>query len=195
MIQINLLPVRVRRTTSSGRQFIYVSAFALVAAISTLGYLWYAQEQQIGKLNKRLAQIQQEVKNYSKFETLLKDLQQKKDTLDKKRSVIESLKKDRDTLVRIMALLSVQVPEGRIWFEKLNQSGNSILLDGIALSNESIAEFLRNLESSPYIVKGSVNLTHSRQTTISNMKLREFQISYRFLPFSEVQAQLKAKES
>jgi type IV pilus assembly protein PilN len=65
----------------------------------------------------------------------------------------------------------------------------------VALSNESIADFMRNLESSPYVEKGSVNLTHSRQKVISNMKLREFQVTYRFYPFSEVQKQLKAQAS
>jgi hypothetical protein len=45
------------------------------------------------------------------------------------------------------------------------------------------------------VEKGSVNLTHSRQKVISNMKLREFQVTYRFYPFSEVQKQLKAQAS
>ena len=60
-------------------------------------------------------------------------------------------------------------------------------LNGIALSNESIADFMRNLESSPYVVKGTVNLTHSRQMVVAARKLREFQITYQFAPFSQVQ--------
>jgi len=46
---------------------------------------------------------------------------------------------------------------------------------------------MRNLESSPYVIKGTVNLTHSRQTRINNLKLREFQITYQYIPFSQVQ--------
>ena len=96
-------------------------------------------------------------------------------------------------MARLMAMISAEVPAEKIWLEKLVQSANSMTLNGVALSNESIAEFMRNLESSPYVVKGTVNLTHSRQTLISSLKLREFQITYQYVPFSQVQ-KLHSKE-
>ena len=92
-----------------------------------------------------------------------------------------------------MALISAEIPAEKIWLERLVQSANSMTLSGVALSNESIAEFMRNLESSPYVIKGTVNLTHSRQTLISNMKLREFQVSYQFVPFSQVQKRCRKR--
>ena len=54
---------------------------------------------------------------------------------------------------------------------------------------------MRNLESSPYVEKGSVNLVQSRQTVINEKKLREFQLNYRFFPFSEVLKRLKSQQS
>jgi Tfp pilus assembly protein PilN len=66
-------------------------------------------------------------------------------------------------------------------------------LNGIAQSNEAVVELMRNLEASPYIQKGSVNLIHSRQSLVSDMKLREFQITYRFFPFSEIVQQAKGQ--
>jgi type IV pilus assembly protein PilN len=91
----------------------------------------------------------------------------------------------------MLALLSIQVPPEKMWFDKLAQTGNAVTLDGVAQSNETIVEFMRNLESSPYIEKGSINLVLSRQFAVKEMKLREFQLSYRFYPFSEVQKKLK----
>ncbi len=88
--------------------------------------------------------------------------------------------------MRLMGLISAEIPADKIWLERLVQSANSMTLSGVAMNNESIAEFMRNLESSPYIIKGTVNLTHSRQTLISNMKLREFQITYQYVPYSQV---------
>jgi len=90
------------------------------------------------------------------------------------------------TVVRLMALISAEVPAEKIWLERLVQSSNSMTLDGVALSNEAVAEFMRNLESSSYVVKGTVNLTHSRQAVMSNMKLREFQLTYQFVRFSQL---------
>ncbi|NLI81689.1 MAG: hypothetical protein GX443_08380 [Deltaproteobacteria bacterium] len=195
MIQINLLPVKAKKKRESARQLFSFYLLSIVLALLVMGYLWYAKKGEISMLNGRLAQLQQEIKQYEKYDAMLQEMTKKKEAIEKKRNVILDLKKDRDSIVRVMALLSIQVPPDKVWFERLSQSGNSIALDGVALSNEAIVEFMRNLESSPYVQKGSVNLTHSRQTTMSNRKLREFQVTYRFYPFSEVQKEGKAQPS
>lgn len=195
MIQINLLPVKATKKRESAKQLFSLYLLSIVLVLLIMGYLWYAKKGEIDMLNRRLTQLQQEVKQYEKYEAMLQEMTKKKEAIEKKRNVILDLKKDRDAVVRIMALLSIQVPPDKLWFERFSQSGNSIALDGVALSNEAIVEFMRNLESSPYVQKGSVNLTHSRQTTLSNRKLREFQVTYRFYPFSEIQKQTKTQPS
>lgn len=195
MIHINLLPDRARRWKGNIKQFLWTYLLSILLLLSVIAYIWIWQEQEIQRLNLRLSQVKNEVNRYAKFEAMLKDLKQRKDVIDKKRAVIQDLQRDRDFTVRLLVLLSVQVPVEEIWFNKLTQSGSSITVDGVALSNEAIVEFMRNLESSPYVEKGSVNLTHSRQTLMNDMKLREFQVSYRFFPFSEVQKKLSAQTS
>ena len=195
MIQINLLPVRARKKKESVRQFISIYFLSVVFVLAAIGYFWIAQTKEIERLSKRLTQVQQEVGQYAKYEAMLKEMEKQKQIIDKKRGIIKDLQKDRNTVARLFALLSIQIPLDKMWFEKFSQTSNGVTLEGFALSNEAIAEFMRHLESSPYVVKGSVNLTHSRQTLFSGVKLREFQIAYRFLPFSEVQKQLKAQGS
>jgi type IV pilus assembly protein PilN len=195
MIQINLLPARVRKKRDALKLFTLAYLGCIVLMIAAIGLLWMYQSQRITSLQAQLTRVQNEVSQYAKFDQMLTDMRQQKELVEKKRTIIEGLQKDRDTIVRVLALLSVQIPPEEIWFERLAQSSNTITLDGVALSNESIADFMRNLESSPYVEKGSVNLTHSRQKVISKMKLREFQVTYRFYPFSEVQKQLKAQAS
>lgn len=195
MIQINLLPVKARKRRETAKQFFSLYLLSILLAFLVMGYMWYSKNNDIASFNNRLGQLQQEVNQYAKFEAMLQEMNKKKELIDKKRNVILDLQKDRDAIVRILALLSVQVPPEKLWFERLAQTGNSVTLDGVALSNEAIVEFMRSLESSPYIQKGSVNLTHSRQTTMSNKKLREFQVTYRFYPFSEVQKQMKTQPS
>lgn len=195
MIQINLLPARVRKKRDALKLFTYAYLGTIVLVVAAIGLIWMVQSQRISSLNAQLTRVQSEVSQYAKFDQMLKDIKQQKELVDKKRTVIETLQKDRDSIVRALALLSVQVPPEEVWFERLAHSSNTMTLDGVALSNESIADFMRNLESSPYVEKGSVNLTHSRQKVINNMKLREFQVNYRFYPFSEVQRKLGAQAS
>lgn len=195
MIQINLLPVKAKKKRESAKQLFSLYLLSIVLAALIMGYLWYAKNNEIVTLEKRLTQLQEEAKQYAKYDAMLQEMTKKKEAIEKKKNVIFDLQKDRDAIVRIMALLSVQVPPEKLWFERLSQSGNAISLDGVALSNEAIVEFMRNLESSPYIQKGSVNLTHSRQTTMSNKKLREFQVTYKFYPYSEVANLIKTQPS
>ncbi len=195
MIQINLLPVRTRKKRETGKQFIVLYLLCVLLAGGVIGYLWISKESEIAALNKRLAQVQAEVKKYAQYEVMLQELKSKKEVVDRKRGVVEDLQRDRDSIARLLAVLSIQVPSEKMWFERLAQTANNVTVDGVALSNEAIVEFMRNLESSPYVEKGSINLTHSRQTMKSEMKLREFQITCRFYPYSEVQKLLKAKAS
>jgi type IV pilus assembly protein PilN len=187
MIQINLLPVRAKKRKVSVKQVFYLYVASIAATIALIGTIWILQEMQVSDLNNRLTQVKKEVDQLAKFDALLQDVAKKVQIINKKREIIRDLQRDRDTIVRLMALISAEMPAEKIWLEKLVQASNSITLDGVALSNESIAEFMRNLESSPYVIKGTVNLTHSRQTLLSNMKLREFQVTCQFVSFSQVQ--------
>ncbi|MGA2936054.1 MAG: PilN domain-containing protein [Syntrophobacteraceae bacterium] len=191
MIQINLLPVRVQKRKEGARQIASVYLLTIVLAMALIGFLWISYDRQIVSRQNELSALQQEVKKYAKFESALQELTKRKDLITRKLLITKDLQGDRDAVVRMLALLSIQVPPEKMWFDKLAQAGNSVTLEGVAQSNEAIVEFMRNLESSPYIERGSINLVLSRQFAVKEMKLREFQLSYRFYPYSEVQKKLK----
>jgi len=191
MIQINLLPVRMQKRKEGARQFASIYFLSVGLALAVIGFLWMSIGNEIKSLENRLAAIKQETSKYAKFDAALKELTKRKELVDNKRQIIKDLQKDRDAVVRMLAMLSIQVPPERMWFDKLTQTGSSVTLEGVAQSNEAIVEFMRNLESSPYVEKGSVNLVQSKQLAIQEMKLRDFQVTYRFYPYSEVQKKLK----
>ncbi len=191
MIQINLLPVRVQKRKEGARQFASIYLLTVALAVAVIGFLWISFDNQIGSRQRELAAVQQEVSKYAKFEQALQQLTKRKELIDRKQQIIKNLQSDRDAVVRMLALLSIEVPPEKMWFDKLSQTGNSVTIDGVAQSNEAIVEFMRNLESSPYIEKGSINLVQSKQLAVKEMKLREFQLTYRYHPFSEVQKKIK----
>ena len=192
MIQINLLPVRSKKKKRRGPQFATTYILCIILAAGAIGYLWYTSSVEADTLKARQAVLQSEIGKLAKFETMLAQLTKRKELVDKKRGIIQDLQKDRDAIVRILALLSIQVPPEKMWFDRMAQADTTITLDGVALSNEAIVEFMRNLEASPYVEKGSINLVQSKQTTMRNMKLREFQLVYRFLPYSVVKTKFNS---
>jgi type IV pilus assembly protein PilN len=191
MIQINLLPVRVKKRKEHARQFVSVFFLSITLFLAIIGYLWFSKASEIQTLDGKLAAVKLEVGQYAKFEAALQQFQKRKELVDKKRQIITDLQRDRDSVVRVLALLSIQVPPEKMWFDKVVQKDNGMTVEGVARSNEAIVEFMRNLESSPYVEKGSINLEHSRQLAMKDLKLRDFRISYRFHPFSEIQKELK----
>jgi type IV pilus assembly protein PilN len=191
MIQINLLPVRVQKRKEGARQIASIYLLTIALAVAVIGYLWISYDQEIGARKSELSELQHEVKKYAKFEVALQQLSKRKQLVDKKRQIVKDLQSDRDAVVRMLALLSVEVPPGKMWFDKMTQTGNSVTLEGVAQSNETIVEFMRNLESSPYVEKGSINLVLSKQLAEKEMKLREFQLTYHFYTYSQVQKKLK----
>ena len=191
MIQINLIPVRVKKRKEGARKIASTYLLTIGLALAVIGFLWISYNNQIESKRKELAALQSEVSKYAQYQVALDQHQKRKEMIEKKQGIIKNLQNDRDAVVRMLALLSIQVPPDKMWFNKLTQTANSVTLDGVAQSNETIVEFMRNLESSPYIEKGSVNLVQSRQFLEKQLKLREFQLTYRFYPYSEVQKKLK----
>ena len=191
MIQINLLPVRVQKRKEGARQIASIYLLTVALAVAIMGFMWFYANNQIEARQRELNAVQQEVNKYAKYDQALQQLTKRKELIDRKRDIIKNLQNDRDSVVRMLALLSIEVPPERMWFDKLTQTGNTMTIDGVAQSNEAIVEFMRNLESSPYVEKGSINLVQSKQLAVKEMKLREFQLTYRFYPFSEVQKKSK----
>ncbi len=191
MIQINLLPVRLQKRKEGARQIASIYLLTIVLALAITGFLWKFYDDEIGARKNQLTALQQEVNKYAKLEAVVQQLSKRKELVDRKRHIITDLQKDRDAVIRILALLSIQVPPEKMWFDKLALTGNSVTLEGVAQSNETIVEFMRNLEASPYIQKGSINLVLSKQLAVKDMKLRAFQLTYRFYTYSEIQEKLK----
>lgn len=186
MIQINLLPVRVQKRKEGARQIASVYLLTIFLAMAIIGYLAITYDRAISRRQIQLSALQAQVNKYRVFQVELQHLEERKNLIDEKRAIIKRLKGDRDSVVRILALLSIKAPKGKIWFDNLTQAGNGVTLDGVAESNEAIVEFMRNLQSSPYIVAGSTNLVLSRQFEVRDMKLRKFQLAYHFHTYSEL---------
>ena len=130
MIQINLLPVRSRKKRELARQFVSVYLLTIVLVCTLMGYVWFDNAREIDSLKSRLTMLQRETDQYKKFETMLQELTKKKEIVDKKRSIINDLQQDRDAIVRILALLSVQIPPEKMWFDRVLQTGHVITLEG-----------------------------------------------------------------
>jgi type IV pilus assembly protein PilN len=185
MILINLLPVRTKKREEGNRLIAAAYLFTVFLALAVMVMLDITYNGMIATRQKQLAVVQTQVKAYSIYQVRLNRLTKRKQNIEEKRKVIKQLQSDRDAVVRMLALLSIKIPVGKIWFNSLTQNDYTVSLDGVAENNEAIATFMRNLQASPYVEPGSTNLVVSKQVQISDMKLRTFKLAYRFRTYSQ----------
>jgi type IV pilus assembly protein PilN len=184
VILINLLPHR--EAARKKRQDIFNVSLATSAVaggvLAGLIFLWlqgqisFQQDQ-----NKILAT---EIK---KLDEQIKDiavLEQEIEALRARQQAVENLQSDRNLPVHLLAEMVKQLPEG-VYLTNLKQDNQIITMQGVAQSNERVAELLRNLaNNTPWftkpqlveIVAGNVTLSPRDQRLVANFTLRVSQL-------------------
>ncbi|RLB06173.1 MAG: hypothetical protein DRG59_08180 [Deltaproteobacteria bacterium] len=190
MIRINLLPVKTQAKIETGSKQILAFAGIVLLCILIVGVLWFSQKNKIRALEPKAKALRAELAKYKGVDARLKRLKKNKEQVLKRIEIIKQLQKNRDSLVRILAMLTETVPKEKIWFNKLEERGKAITIHGVALSNEAISQFMRNLERSIYVGYGRVNLIESAQKIIAGRKLRSFKLRFLFRTPSEIKAML-----
>src|SRR5687767_1214969 len=180
MIRINLLPTKEKEQADIRRQELTLLALLLVLELVVLGILRFGQSNRIAALDQEIAG---EEARLGKLNTQMKEvatLEQKSKDLDAKLKVISDLVQKRVGPVGVMNDLSHATPD-RLWITELTETAGSATLIGKAIDNQTIAEFLRALSTSPYFT--TVDLVETAQDeTSADIKLRKFiirtQINY-----------------
>jgi type IV pilus assembly protein PilN len=171
MIEINLLPVRAARKQESLR--FQLTIFALIFALLFIGIFFINAS--LVKRDKKLDKEKELVKaRIAELEAKVGEIEQLKKErakLEQKLAVIGDLEKGRLRASYILDQLSQLIPE-KMWLESLDKSGKSIKIAGVALDNETIANFMEELGRSKKFT--DVDLEVTEQINRGGMKLMRF---------------------
>lgn len=176
MININLLPVREAKRKADVRQQLMQLALALLLTFAAIGYVHSRISGQIDSSKQRVAQMENDIRQFKPQLDQVAAFRKKKANLEKKIDVIEGLDRARSGPVRVMDELASSTPS-RLWLTNLDTQGTTIELKGESLDNELVAVFLTALNESPYF--DDVDLDSTELTTGSSndgLKLVNFKI-------------------
>jgi type IV pilus assembly protein PilN len=150
MAHVNLLPHRAERRKQREREFYIQLGVAFVAAIVFLLLWGFWMGERIDNQNDRNTMLQNEITQVDVRITKIKDLEKVRDHLLARKQIIEQLQADRSQMVHLFDELVKTIPSsGRLTGVK--QDGQSMSLDGVAQSNASVAEYMKNIEASPWL--------------------------------------------
>lgn len=180
MILVNLLPHR--EAARKRKRELFFTALGVAALVGGLVcgafYSWY-QTQISEQQNKNLI-LRKEI---SKLDNQIKDiagLQQEITALRARQTAVEDLQGNRNMPVYLLDELVRQLPDG-VYVTSMKQDNQTVMITGVAQSNERVSELLRNLGSnSPWLTRpelieitaSTVALSARDQRRVSNFSMR-----------------------
>jgi type IV pilus assembly protein PilN len=174
MIKINLLLARKEKKKRGIRRELIVLAGSVVLLLLILGFVHWKYYQEREEVLGRIAQTKNEIMHYKSLTTEVNKAKETLKTLQDKINVINTLRKEKTSPARVLDELSVLKPE-KIQLESLKKEGTKLGIEGIALDDETIANFMTNLRQSKLFK--NVDLIVSEQSEQSRIKLKKFTLS------------------
>jgi type IV pilus assembly protein PilN len=192
MIRINLLPYRAAQKKENIRRQISIFVLAVIMVVGILVYYNMSLNSDIDALNTQikntksmLAQVEKQAKEVDEIKKAFDRLKQKTDViknLETNRKIAVQLLDNMTTLVAEKVSVSPSEapadsdtkPVKRLWFTNFQENGNQIEVQGIALDNKTIADFMTRLEASNLFM--NVNLKTIKQQKINELNLKIFEI-------------------
>ena len=174
MIKINLLLTRKEKKKGRlGREFII-----LIASVGILlGFLILIQLEVSKKKDDIAAQIvktKEDIKHYKSLTAEVEKKKEEQNMLLNRLKIINDLRKQKASAAKLLDELSIDKPE-KLQLESLKKEGEKLGMEGVALDDETIANFMTSLRKSKLFK--SVDLVVSEQVEQSKVKLRKFILS------------------
>ena len=190
MIRINLLPFRKARKKENVRQQVSVFVLVLIFLILGMSYLALALSRKIENLDSRIKTSTQQLSELAVLTKEIDEIKKKLDTIKKKTTVIKNLEQNRKSSVILLDTMTNMVIPGRMWFTSLSDISESVEINGLALDNKTVADFMIKLEGSKLF--SGVSLKTLKQQAIKDVILKNFEISCRKIAKPEADTSDKA---
>ena len=174
MIKINLLLARKGEKKAGVQKEIVVLVLSLVLLLAFLVFVQWRIDKEKEETIAQVSHTKQEIAYYKSLTTKVNKAKETQKTLQDKLDVINSLRKEKASPARVLDELSIGKPE-KVHFESLKKEGSKLGIEGVALDDETIVNFMTNLRKSK--VFKNVDLIISEQIELSKIKLKKFILS------------------
>jgi len=164
MPRINLLPWRDEQRKERQMQFlIALGGATLIAALLTfLGYLMF--NSMIDGQQRRNERLRTEIKSLDKQIEEINSLEQSKQNFIARMDIIEKLQRARPEIVHVFDEIVKTLPDGT-YLTGIKQTGQKFRFDGVAQSSTRVSAFMRNIESSQWLMHPELEVVAADPTS------------------------------
>ncbi|RLB81484.1 MAG: pilus assembly protein PilN [Deltaproteobacteria bacterium] len=187
MIRINLLPYRAARSKENIRKQISIFLLSFVLLIGVLVVFNSILGSKEEKLSSKLVNVKKEVAIYKEEARQVEKIKKMLELLNKQIGVVNQLKEYREKPPKLLAKMTEMVIPGRMQLTRLIYDDANLTLNGFALDNETVADFMLRLERSGLF--SSVVLASLQQSSYDKIIIKQFNITCKkVVPKKEVPA-------
>jgi type IV pilus assembly protein PilN len=176
VIRINLLPVKELKAEVVRRRELMIGGVSLaltgVLILGVYAYQWRQSsivERELDELRKELQVLNVKAKDVAELQRKIKEF-------EGKNKVIDDINKKKSGPVRVMESLAVATPSA-LWLTEFKEIAGNLTITGVALDNQTIAEFLKALASHAYFT--NTELVETTQNQQAGLPPRRFLIKSR----------------
>jgi type IV pilus assembly protein PilN len=175
MLKINLLPVRQLKKRANAKKELLGMSLLFFLVLAVLGVTGVLQAQKISGLQADITALQKVKNSYNPTLKKIAKLKKDRQELIRKTEIIKKLKTDSSLTVRTLDEVANRIDNQRMWLSSLHQQTSSLRLSGVALDNQTIAQFMDHLKESPFVQ--DVTLASSSLKVVSGRNFKSFELN------------------
>ena len=175
MIRLNLLPLKETERALGRRQRLSLIALGVAVALLFMVVPFIIQGRRLAALDAQIDELNREIQQFNAQVKEVHDLDRLKKEVEAKLRVIQDLNSKRRGPSRVLDDLSSATPDN-LWLIDFNEAAGQATVIGMALDNETIARFMRQLQDSPYFF--GVDLVETSRTNPQPATAGEAPVSF-----------------
>lgn len=185
MIRINLLPYRAARIKENIKRQVTVYALSTILLILVISWWSINLDKDLKSKRQQRNDKNKELASYRDISVKIKALEQTKDQIDIKLEKINELKRVKTGPVKLLDDIAMSVPKDKLWLTAFKERRGTLVLEGTAMDNETVADFMNSLKGTESVT--SVELVRTRQKEIKelNLNLKDFALNCTTYAFKE----------
>ena len=127
-----------------------VAAVVAIAGVINVGY-WYRLDREKKSLEVQMRQAEQKNRELADIKARYLERQKQADAYKRRVDVIDQLRAGQAGPVGLLAMIGDTVNNTEaVWLNSLQDQGASVAIDGMALSNDAVANLISNLQKTGY---------------------------------------------
>jgi type IV pilus assembly protein PilN len=185
MIKVNLFPFRAARIKENIRRQVTIYLLSVIFLILTSSYFYLDLNNKVNTLREDRDVKQKELDSFKDTNRKIAALKKTIANVEVKLKTIKRLEKGKTGPVKLLDDIAMSIPKDKLWLTTLKEQKGTLVLNGTAMDNETVADFMDRLKNTQSI--RSVQLIRTRQKKIQgfDLSLKDFSLNSKTYAFKE----------